>query len=218
MLMTAVLQDGIESMPNRREQEEATMAGWTRAVGLVLGSLAVALALGGCAGRSWQFWKSSSAEAPATTPTQVAATDDHAAPAPTLTAHPVGAPEPVATTARQGDGFVEVPVLADVRFRPGLVTVGRADARALDAVAAWLLENPGSQVRIEGHTDDLGSPSDNMVVGQRRAESAMKYLVAKGLAVGRISVVSYGSDHPLCVEKTKACRARNRRIHFLVKQ
>lgn len=194
------------------------MAGWTRAVRLVLGSLAVMLALGGCAGRSWQFWKSSSTEAPATTPTQVAATDDGAAPAPMPTAHPAPAPEPVASPGRQGDGFVEVPALADVRFRPGLVTVGRADARTLDAVAAWLLENPGSQVRIEGHTDDLGSPSDNMMIGRRRAESALKYLVAKGLAAERVSVISYGSDHPLCVEKTKACRARNRRIHFLVRR
>jgi peptidoglycan-associated lipoprotein len=46
----------------------------------------------------------------------------------------------------------------------------------------------------------------------------MKYLVAKGLEPQRISVVSYGSDRPVCTEKSDACRAKNRRASFLVKQ
>jgi peptidoglycan-associated lipoprotein len=46
----------------------------------------------------------------------------------------------------------------------------------------------------------------------------MKYLVAKGLEPQRISVVSYGSDRPVCTEKSDGCRAKNRRASFLVKQ
>jgi outer membrane protein OmpA-like peptidoglycan-associated protein len=42
--------------------------------------------------------------------------------------------------------------------------------------------------------------------------------VAKGLEPERISIVSYGSDRPVCPEKTDACRAKNRRAQFLVKR
>jgi peptidoglycan-associated lipoprotein len=187
----------------------------TKSVLSVLGSLAIVLTLTGCAGHSWQFWKKSSSTEtpaaptasgePATTPTtSVTATP---APAAETTATPVAAP-----------GFAELAALADVRFKPGLVTVGKADAATLDGVARWLKANPGATVRIEGHTDDVGSPVDNLAIGQKRAASVMKSLIAKGIDAERISIISYGSDRPVCAEKTDSCRAQNRRAHFLVKQ
>jgi len=123
-----------------------------------------------------------------------------------------------ASLAPTAAGFVEMPALADVRFRPGLVTVGKTDAATLDVVVRWLKDNPAGQVRIEGHTDDLGAPGANLAVGQKRAASVMSYLVSKGVKAERISIISYGSDRPVCAEKTDGCRAKNRRVHFLVKQ
>lgn len=192
------------------------MAGATRSARLTLGSFAVVLALTGCAGRSWQFWKSTTTESSAT-PAPPVATSEPAAPAPVSvpTARPATASE-VATAA--ADGFVEVPALADVRFRAGVVTITRADRATLDAIVRWLTQNPAAQVQIEGHTDDLGTPVENLAVGQKRAASTMSYLVSRGVSTERIAIVSYGSDRPVCVEKTDACRARNRRVHFLVKQ
>lgn len=202
------------------------MAGGAKSARLALGSLAVVLALTGCAGRSWQFWKSSSAN---DTSARAAGEDRTAAaptsPGPTAPQAPSGAtmaatapaPAPDAATNTDND-FVEMTALGDVLFRQGFVTVGRADAKTLDTVVRWLSEHPGSQVRIEGHTDDLGTPSENLAIGQQRAASAMKYLVAKGVERERISIVSYGSEHPVCMEKTNVCRAKNRRVHFLVKQ
>jgi peptidoglycan-associated lipoprotein len=191
------------------------MAGGTRFARLTFGSLAIALALTGCAGRSWQFWKSSSTEAPPTA-TQVAATPEPGSP-PVPTARPLSASE-TTTAAPTGNGFVDLPAIADVRFRAGLVTVGRADAGTLDGVVRWLKGNPAAQIQIEGHTDDLGTPVENLAVGQKRAASAMSYLISKGVGAERISIVSYGSDRPVCAEKTDACRAKNRRVHFLVKR
>lgn len=177
---------------------------------IVTMTVALAATLAGCAGSSWQFWKTwSSKETPAD-PVAGTATP---APAPPPTAMP-------ATPASDlvSHGFVPRPELADVRFRAGLVTVSKADAPVLDAAVRWLKENPGTIVRIEGHSDDLGTPASNVAVGEKRAVSVMKYLVAKGLEPERISVVSYGSDRPLCVEKTDSCRAKNRRAQFFVKR
>ena len=114
--------------------------------------------------------------------------------------------------------FAELPELREIRFKPGLVAVGKADAPVLDVAVRWLKENPNSLVRVEGHSDDLGTPAANLVVAEKRAMSVMKYLVAKGLEPGRISVVSYGSDRPVCMEKNDTCRARNRRASILVKR
>jgi peptidoglycan-associated lipoprotein len=193
------------------------MAGGTRSARLTFGSLAIVLALAGCTSRSWQFWKSSSTEAP-TTATQTAAPEQPAPASPNVpTARLVLASE-TPTADPRGHGFVDLPAIADVRFRAGLVTVGKADTATLDGIVRWLQENPAAQIQIEGHTDDLGAPVDNLAVGQKRAASAMRYLISKGVGAERITIVSYGSDRPLCAEKTDACRARNRRVHFLVKQ
>ena len=200
------------------------MGGGTRSAWLAFGSIAIVLTLTGCAGRSWQFWKSS----PATDSTTVAkAAPAKAAPAepaaaePTrpvvVTARPATAPESVTPPSPAPVNFAELPTLPDIHFGTGLVTVGKADAAALDGVVRWLKQNPGSLVRIEGHTDDLGTSAENLAVGQKRAAAVMQYLVTKGLDPERISIVSYGSDRPVCAEKTTTCRAHNRRAHFLVK-
>jgi peptidoglycan-associated lipoprotein len=173
-------------------------------------TVALVSTLAGCAGSSWQFWKtSSSTEAPAE-PVADTATAVPAAPPTAMPATPV--------SELASHGFVPRPELADVRFRAGLVSVNKADAPVLDAAVRWLKEHPETVVRIEGHSDDVGTSASNLAVGEKRAVAVMKYLVAKGLEPERISVVSYGSDRPLCMEKTDACRAKNRRAQFLVKR
>lgn len=185
-----------------------------RSVALTVGSLALVSALAGCAGSSWQFWKTSSSTEVPSEP--IVGT---AAPAQVATATPAETPTAVPAPSSNGSGdFAELPELRDIRFRPGLVTIGRADAAALNAAVRWLKEHPDSLVRIEGHSDDIGTPAANVVVAQKRAVSVMKYLVSKGLEPARISVVSYGSDRPVCMEKNDTCRAKNRRASILVKQ
>ena len=56
-----------------------------------------------------------------------------------------------------------------------------------------------------------------MAAGERRAQAARDFLVKEGISETRIQIVSYGSDRPVCTQKTDACAARNRRVHFLVK-
>jgi peptidoglycan-associated lipoprotein len=108
--------------------------------------------------------------------------------------------------------------LRDVFFNFGKADVRRADAATLESVVAWLKKNQGWLVLIEGHTDDRGAREENLAIGERRAAWVMNYLVSKGVDISRISAVSYGSDRPVCTEKSEICRARNRRVHFLVQE
>ncbi len=66
---------------------------------------------------------------------------------------------------------------------------------------------------ITGYADSKGSEPNNIIVGQRRADSVKDYLIKNGVPnADRISTVSMGSKQPVSSNKTAAGRAMNRRI------
>ena len=93
-----------------------------------------------------------------------------------------------------------------------------ADKGTLDENAKWLQSNQSALLLIEGHTDERGTNEYNLALGERRAKATRDYLVSVGIDAGRITVISYGEERPVCTDKTEACWAKNRRAHFLVKQ
>lgn len=107
--------------------------------------------------------------------------------------------------------------LADIHFDFDRSVVRPGDRKILDASVAYLRANPDLLVLIEGHCDERGTNEYNLALGERRAKAAMSYLVARGIAADRLTVMSYGEERPVCAEKTAACWARNRRDHFLTK-
>ena len=150
-----------------------------------------------------------------------------AAPAPPAPAWPEAAPVPSAPVPdAAGPTSPTVPAtefaareeLEDVHFAPGQVPPLRADRKIVDASAAWLTANPSQLVIIEGHTDMVGPRAANQALAQRRARWVMDYLVGKGVAANRITVVSRGEDGSLCAEPTPACQGRNRRVRVLVRE
>jgi peptidoglycan-associated lipoprotein len=113
--------------------------------------------------------------------------------------------------------FAAVPELQDVYFDFDKYDIRPADARTLDANAAYLKSNPNSLILIEGHCDERGTNEYNLALGERRAKSTMNYLVSQGVQANRITIISYGEERPACTDKSEACWAKNRRSHFLVK-
>ena len=67
----------------------------------------------------------------------------------------------------------------------------------LDRIAETLLSETSLQLMIEGHCDDRGTNEYNLALGQRRAESAKKYLTQLGISSERIFTISYGEEKPL---------------------
>jgi peptidoglycan-associated lipoprotein len=63
-----------------------------------------------------------------------------------------------------------------------------------------------------------GTGEYNIAVGERRATSTRNFLVSRGVAADRITIVSYGEERPLCSAQTEACWAQNRRAMFLTKE
>ena len=73
---------------------------------------------------------------------------------------------------------------------------------------------PFSKIEIQGHTDWMGSDEYNMKLGERRANTVMKYLVAHGIPADQLTIKSYGESKPIATNETREGRAKNRRIEF----
>lgn len=93
----------------------------------------------------------------------------------------------------------------------------RSDAQAvLDANAKWLRTEPSKSVVIEGHCDERGTLAYNLVLGEKRAKSAKRYLEDLGIPGSRMQTTSYGEVRPVCKEHHEGCYSKNRRAHFVV--
>jgi peptidoglycan-associated lipoprotein len=55
-----------------------------------------------------------------------------------------------------------------------------------------------------------------MALGQRRAAAAKRYLESRGVASGRIDIVSFGEERPICEGHEESCWAQNRRGDFAI--
>lgn len=80
----------------------------------------------------------------------------------------------------------------------------------------WLRENPSVTVLVEGHTDEQGSDSYNIVLGERRAKSALQYLLTMGIDPQRLSVISYGEEKPAATGHEEDAWSKNRRAEFVI--
>jgi peptidoglycan-associated lipoprotein len=132
-------------------------------------------------------------------------------------ARPAPAPAPVSTRPLPGSEREFVVDVGDrVYFDLNEYAV-RSDAQPiLGAQAAWLVRYPAVQVRIEGNCDERGTREYNVALGARRANSVKEFLVAHGVAVGRIATVSYGKEQPIDPGTGEQAWSRNRNSHTAI--
>lgn len=91
---------------------------------------------------------------------------------------------------------------------------GRA---TLDKQAEWLKEYGSVTIAVEGHCDERGTREYNLALGQKRASSVKKYLVAAGVAANRVETVSYGKERPEATGSSEEAWAQNRRGISVIK-
>jgi peptidoglycan-associated lipoprotein len=93
-----------------------------------------------------------------------------------------------------------------------------SDARGtLDRQTTWLGKYPAVAEQIAGNCDDRGTEEYNLALGQRRANAARDYLVAKGVSSSRITTISYGKDRPTALGDNEDAYQQNRNAITSVK-
>jgi outer membrane protein OmpA-like peptidoglycan-associated protein len=135
-------------------------------------------------------------------------------PPPPPAAPPPAAPAPTVTVALTG---AEIDVKGDIEFDTGSANL-RDSAMTRDTLtvmAGILNTNPlFTRVRIEGHTDSDGTVAGNQTLSEGRAASVVTWLVAHGVAAGRLHSVGCASRDPLAPNDTPEHKQRNRRTEF----
>jgi peptidoglycan-associated lipoprotein len=102
----------------------------------------------------------------------------------------------------------------DVYFNYDKYDLRPNDSSIAQQDASFLEKYNDMKVVIDGHCDDRGSEEYNIALGQNRAQSLQKALVADGIAANRIRVISYGKEKPFCTEENEGCWHQNRRDHL----
>lgn len=111
----------------------------------------------------------------------------------------------------------EVTISQQINFEFGKSTILTESYFILDEVTDVLLRNPRlRQVRVEGHTDDVGGAERNQILSEERALAVTNYLIEHGVAPNRLVAQGFGLTKPLTSNKTDAGRAKNRRVQFRI--
>lgn len=101
-------------------------------------------------------------------------------------------------------------------FRFNSYEISEDFAEFLDQVVVRLKEHPDQIAEVRGHTDNVGSDEVNQRISLARAQSVADYLIDKGIAKSRITVMGKGESLPISTNSTATGRALNRRVEITI--
>jgi peptidoglycan-associated lipoprotein len=107
-------------------------------------------------------------------------------------------------------------LIRDAFFEYDAATLDADAQAALTASAAWMRNNAGYSLLIEGHCDERGTEQYNLALGDRRANTAKEFLMSLGIAGERIRTVSYGEERPFEEGHDDTSWRQNRRAHLVL--
>lgn len=106
--------------------------------------------------------------------------------------------------------------LGDVLFDTGQSTLKPGAFTTIDRLAQFMRDYPERSVRIEGHTDSVGSDATNLALSERRAIAVRDALLARGVDAARTATAGYGEARPVASNDTDGGRQQNRRIEVVL--
>ena len=115
--------------------------------------------------------------------------------------------------------FVYSLVLSDdaVKFPVNRFALSKEAEEKLTEFAERLKgENKNVYLEIQGHTDSSGPDMYNLELGEARAEAVRRFLSKQGIALNRMSTISYGETEPVEKNTSRKGRAQNRRVVVVV--
>ncbi|MGB3183020.1 MAG: OmpA family protein [Cyclobacteriaceae bacterium] len=113
----------------------------------------------------------------------------------------------------------EVPIrLSNIFFDFNKAELREESFPELNRLVRLMEENPAISIRIEGHTDAIGSNAYNERLSLRRANAIFRYLTENNIDYNRLSSRGYGEGKPLETNNTEEGRAVNRRVEFVIER
>ncbi|HET6564799.1 MAG TPA: OmpA family protein [Xanthomonadales bacterium] len=106
--------------------------------------------------------------------------------------------------------------LGNVLFATGRSDLKTSGQDSLNKLVTFLNQYEDRNILIEGHTDNVGSDANNMVLSTSRADSVQAYLLQQGIGGQRISATGMGESQPAASNDTETGRQENRRVEIVI--
>ncbi|MCU0342118.1 MAG: OmpA family protein [Spirosomaceae bacterium] len=106
-------------------------------------------------------------------------------------------------------------VLKNVFFDTGSALLRKESYSELNLLVELLQKNAALKIELRGHTDNVGSDSENLKLSENRAKAVVAYLVQKGIDTGRLRAKGFGETQPVDSNDTDTGRQNNRRTEFI---
>ena len=106
--------------------------------------------------------------------------------------------------------------LEAIQFETGKSLLRSSYQGGCERLASWMLAHPEVRVKVEGHTDNVGSTSSNQTLSLERAEAVRVFLEAKGVDASRVDVLGLGDTMPVSDNTTERGRSANRRVEVVI--
>jgi outer membrane protein OmpA-like peptidoglycan-associated protein len=107
-------------------------------------------------------------------------------------------------------------VLKNIFFESRRFDLKPESTGELDKLVMLLKDNPRLKIQIDGHTDNVGQPKDNLLLSDNRAKAVVAYLLNKGILQQRLSYKGFGAAKPIADNATETGKSLNRRTELSV--
>lgn len=114
------------------------------------------------------------------------------------------------------DNQLKVSIPSDVSFDTGSAAIKPNMRPILDQFASGLANQPNTEIRVVGHTDNTGGDAVNDPLSVQRAASVRDYLSARGVGPERVTIAGMGERQPIADNSTPQGRAQNRRVEMFL--
>ena len=84
----------------------------------------------------------------------------------------------------------------------------------LQTHAGYLANHPGTRVTLEGHTDERGTREYNLALGDERAQTVQRFMLAEGVRSDQLTTLSFGEEKPVALEHGDTAWSQNRRVEL----
>ncbi|MFL5753219.1 MAG: OmpA family protein [Bacteroidia bacterium] len=103
--------------------------------------------------------------------------------------------------------------LNNINFEKGHSYITTESFPELNKLVKYMLLHPTMEIRINGHSDNSGSPHKNQKLSEQRARAVFEYLISKGVQ-NKMYFKGFGNQQPISGNDTEEGKAKNRRVEF----
>ncbi|WP_240676162.1 OmpA family protein [Botryobacter ruber] len=120
-----------------------------------------------------------------------------------------------AKVERVGEG-IQVTFDSGILFATNSTELQPSARTEIAKLAETLKKYPGTNILVEGHTDNTGTREYNQGLSERRAQAVANYATSLGVERSRIQTKGYAFDQPVADNSTASGRQQNRRVEIAI--